>query len=189
MHITSKMKRYAIVMVIGVLMNEILSFAIAPLDLPLWLDMCGTALVAIILEPSAGIIVAFVNNFALSVFQYDASSIIYLGLGASVAIIAGTMLAKRKDRTFKRIVLVTVYIILITSFLTALLTMWRQGGISDLAWERHFFEMGVSMGMPDIIACGFGAFVVKIPDMCVSAVLVALVYRILPESLRYQEKN
>lgn len=185
---TKKMKRYTIVMIIGVLLNEILAFAIAPLNLPLWLDMAGTALVAIVLEPSAAIIVAFINNFLLSVFQYDASSIIYLGLGASVAILCGVMLGDTKKITLRKALKCLIYVILITSILTAVLTMWRHNGISDLAWEKHFFDMGTSMGMPRIIACGFGALIVKIPDMIVSAIIVFLAYHILPKSLKNKEE-
>lgn len=186
-HVTPKVKRYVIIMSIGVIINEVLAFAIAPLNLPLWLDMAGTALTAILLEPAAGIIVAFINNFILSVFQYDASSIIYLSLGASVAIICGTRLKEKKDFTLKNMINTWILVIIVTSILTAIMTMWRKNGVSDLLWEQYFYNLALNQGLPKIFACFFGAFIVKIPDMTVSALCVFVMYRIIPT--KWKEKK
>ena len=55
--------RYLIVMSAGVIMNIVLHNLASHLGLPMWLDMTGTALAAIILEPAAGLIVGLINNF------------------------------------------------------------------------------------------------------------------------------
>ncbi|MEG1733204.1 MAG: hypothetical protein RR252_08650 [Longicatena sp.] len=188
-HITPKVKKYALVMCIGVFLNEFLSTIIVPLDLPLWLDMSGTALVAIVLEPAAGIIVAFIDNFYLSVFRFDASSVIYLALGASMAVITGIRLRNKKQFTFKNIFITWALVIIVTSLLSGIITLWRTGGISDLDWERHFYYVARDAGASNWLACFFGAFAVKVPDISVSGLCVALSYILLPKKLKEKEED
>lgn len=176
-----KVKRYLIVMAISVALNEILSFAIEPLNLPLWLDMVGTALAALVLEPTAGLFVGYINNFFIAVFRYDASSIIYFAVSASVALLVGLLLKDKKKITFKKILTTLCLVILVTSCISCILTMWRSGGVSNLEWEAYFYNMAAQAGMPVIISCFFGAFIVKIPDMIVSAIILAMVYKLLPK--------
>ena len=57
---------YGVTMLACVLVNEALYFAALALGAPVWLDTVGTALVAVLLEPAAALIVGFANNLVLA---------------------------------------------------------------------------------------------------------------------------
>ena len=87
--------RYLTVMAIGVALNIILHQTAAHLQLPMWLDMTGTALAALMLEPAAGLLVGLANNFRIAVFDYTASSLFYYAVSAAVALIVGLKASPR----------------------------------------------------------------------------------------------
>lgn len=61
-------KRYLVVMVICVVLNQGCYLLASHFGWPVWLDMTGTALAAVMLEPAAGLLVGLANNFFESVF-------------------------------------------------------------------------------------------------------------------------
>src|SRR5574344_1373639 len=96
-------KRYIIVMFFSVMLNEALYLFASSFNLPVWLDFGGTLLSAVMLEPAAGIIVGFANNFFLSVKNGDSTMIIYFIASAASAVIAGLMIRKNGKIKISRI--------------------------------------------------------------------------------------
>ncbi len=182
--ITSKVKRYALLMLLGILMNRLLSTLIRPLHLPFELDMSGTVLVALTLEPAAGIIVGYLNNFIASLQSHDPSSVIYFVISAAVALVVGCMLKEKSSITPKRLALTMGASVLTISVLSTLITIWRVGGRSDFYWEAKFYDMAQSIGAPMVLCCFFGAFMMAIGTTLATTCVVALVYRLLPKRLR-----
>ncbi len=76
-----------------VLLNEALYFAAGAFGAPVWLDTAGTALAAILLEPTAGLIVGFVNNLVLA-WQFGNGNLLYDCLSAITALVFGTLFAR-----------------------------------------------------------------------------------------------
>ena len=184
---SNKTKRYTIVMVISVIFNMGFYFIAHFEHLPVWMDLQGTALAALVLEPAAGLIVGLINNFIEAIFFYDASSLIFYGTSAIVALIVGLYLKKDGKVIGKRIIPTMFYVLLATSLLTTLLTVWRSGGVSDSGWERHFYDVATSFGAPKILADFFGIFVLKLFDVIAGTLLIAMVYGILPKKLKSDE--
>lgn len=182
-------KRYALVMIISVLFNTACYLVAHYCHLPVWLDLQGTAFAAMILEPAAGLLVGLVNNFISSIFFYDASSLIYYAVSASVALIVGLYLKDKGKIKASRILPTIIMVILATSFISALLTMWRTNGIPNSQWEYHFYEIAITNGMPQFISCFFGAMVLKAGDATISVILMTILYWILPKSLHYPPKD
>lgn len=182
-------KRYALVMLISVLFNTACYLVAHYCHLPVWLDLQGTAFAAMILEPAAGLLVGLVNNFISSIFFYDASSLIYYAVSASVALIVGLYLKDKGKIKASRILPTIIMVILATSFISALLTMWRTNGVPNSQWEYHFYEIALANGMPQFISCFFGAMVLKAGDATISVILMTILYWILPKSLRYPPKD
>lgn len=178
-------KRYAIVMAISVLFNTAFYLIAHFCHLPVWLDLQGTAFAAMILEPAAGLLVGLANNFISSIFFYDASSLIYFAVSASVALIVGLYLKDNGKIKASRILPTIILVILATSFISAILTMWRSAGVPNSQWEYHFYEMALAQGMPQFIATFFGAMVLKAGDAAISVLLIFILYWILPKSLKY----
>ena len=121
----SKTKRYLIVMLLSVLMNQ--GFYILAsdngLDLPFWLDFTGTAFAAIVLEPAAGLLVGFVNNFYLAVTLGNTGNIIYFAVSAAIAVICGVCMRKGGRLFAKRILPTMGLLIAVTAVISTLLTI------------------------------------------------------------------
>lgn len=184
----SNTKRYTIVMIISVLFNTVFYLIAHFCHLPVWLDLQGTAFAAMVLEPAAGLLVGLANNFISSIFFYDASSLIYYAVSASVALIVGLYLKDKGKIKANRIIPTIILVVLATSFISALLTMWKSNGVPNSNWEYHFYEIAMNQGVPQFISCFFGALVLKSGDAVISTFLIAILYWLLPKSLRYPSK-
>lgn len=182
-------KRYAIVMLISVLFNTTFYLVAHFCHLPVWLDLQGTAFAAMVLEPAAGLLVGLANNFISSIFFYDASSLIYYAVSASVALIVGLYLKENDKIKASRILPTIIMVILATSFISALLTIWRTNGVPNSQWEYYFYEIAMNYGIPQFLSCFFGALVLKTGDAAISVVLITILYWLLPKSLRYPPKD
>lgn len=82
-------KKYAIWMMAGVILNLGLYYIAHVFKLPVWMDFIGTALTAVMLEPAAGLLVAFGTNFFQAAVIYDSSSLIYYMVSACSALAKG----------------------------------------------------------------------------------------------------
>ncbi|NCC44982.1 MAG: ion transporter, partial [Clostridia bacterium] len=103
-NITPKVKRYLVFMIIGVALNIRFYEIGHVLHLPAWIDNIGTALIAVVLEPAAGLVVAFATNFFQSAFIYNIDSIVYYLNGAAVAVCFGVVAAKSGKINIKQII-------------------------------------------------------------------------------------
>ena len=181
----SKTKRYLIVMLLSVLMNQ--GFYILAsdngLDLPFWLDFTGTAFAAIVLEPAAGVLVGLVNNFYLAVTLGNTGNIIYFAVSAAIAVICGVCMRKGGRLFAKRILPTMGLLIAVTAVISTLLTIWRTGGRCDSKWELFYYNIAMGWNWGKYVSCFFGTLVIKIYDILATSVLVALFWFILPKSL------
>lgn len=179
--------RYTVVMVLCIMLNMVLSEVSGNLHLPVWLDVTGTALAALLLEPTAGLMVGLVNNFFLAIFLTGTSSLFYYCISAAVALIVGLMVREpnggriRKNRVFPAIVLVLI----VSTLLSTLLTLLLSGGVSTSTWEVYYMDIATAWGAPQALSCLFGVFVIKFYDTLATAALVAVLYRIAPRSFKY----
>ncbi len=177
--------RYFIIMLLGVIMNEGLSAVAEPY--PVWLDVTGTAMAALVLEPAAGLIVGLVNNFFIALFKYDQTTLIYYCVSAAVAVIVGNVVKNKEGKiTLKNVLYTIILVIAVSTLLSSLLTIWQSGGVSNAAFEQIKFNAFVEDGMHPYLACVLTTFIVKIYDTLATAVIVGIVYIILPKRLKYQ---
>lgn len=182
-----KVIRYAVVMGIGVLMNILLYDLAAYCNLPAWLDITGTILASVVLEPAAGLIVGLLNNCSLSVFEYGSSALIYFAVSAAVALASGLVMRKNGRISWKRIPLAMLYVLLLSSLLSAAITIWRTEGIPTGYWETFFYQRALQAGIPSWISTWCGIGIIKLFDVLASVVIVPIVYLILPKSIKYEE--
>lgn len=184
----NNIKRYAIVMAIGVLMNEFLTVIVSQFKLPVWLDVTGTMMTSFILEPAAGLLVGLVNNFYLALSTGDSSKLIYFSVSAAVAIITGCIVRRDGHFKLKRILGAIALIIVVSTVLSATMTLWRTG-VPDTYWENFYYQYFVDSGINNYLSTYMGVFVVKFFDTFASAGIVTLVYLLLPKSLKFNLEN
>lgn len=181
-------KRYLIVMAICVVMNQGLYTIAHIFHLPVWFDISGTALAAIMLEPAAGIVVGFINNFYLSLVQQDIGTIIYFAVSAAIAVICGLCMRDKDGKiSAKKIVPTLILVCVISTIISSLLTLYKSGGYSNSPWELHFYHVAANAGVPHVLCCFFGTGVVKVLDTVANGAVVAIVYMLLPKNLRNQQ--
>lgn len=168
----NKKKNYIIIMIIGIVLNLSLYYVAHFFHLPVWMDSIGTAYAAAALEPAAGLLVGFAANFYQAAFIYDSSSLIYYMVSAIAALAFGIVLRKNGKLALKRMPLAMLAYFIPSTLAAAGLTMWKSGGVPESAWENHFYEIALSYGCPNIIACLFGTLVLKIFDTIIIAVFI-----------------
>jgi energy-coupling factor transport system substrate-specific component len=115
-------------MAICVAMNFIFNFLAVTFNWPLWLDVTGTAAAALILEPSAGLIVGLINNFYLAIFEFNASSLIYYAVSAAVALIVGINIRQKNKTVLHRIITTILLVITVSAVLSTLSLCGVQEG-------------------------------------------------------------
>lgn len=180
--------RYFIIMLLGILMNQGLSYIATPF--PVWLDVSGTALAAFMLEPAAGLLVGLVDNFCIALFKYDQGSLIYYSVSAAVAIIVGTLMKDKEGNIkLKRIFLVIPLVIICSTILSSLLTLWKDGGVSTDPFESAKFYWFMGKGFNKYISCFLSVGIIKIYDTIATSIIVIAVYAILPKKLKYNLEN
>ena len=76
-------------------------------------------------------------------------------------------------------------VILVTSVIATLVTLWRSGGVPDARGEMYFYTWALSWGAPQALACLVGTLIVKVFDTIACTVLVGAFYCILPKKLKF----
>lgn len=174
-------KRYAILMIIGVILNLGL-YAIAHFcHLPMWLDSVGTAYTAVVLEPAAGLIVALGTNFFQATAFYGMDALFYYFTGALAALCFGCVLRKERTLRWKRLPAAAGIYIIAGTLLSGGLSLWRNSGQLDSGWESFFMQWAMDQGAGHAAGVLFGTLVLKIIDAVILMCLVPLLYRITPK--------
>jgi len=171
-----KFRRYTIVMILGIGINQALSYLATTLQLPLWLDTVGTVLTALILQPAAGLLVGLADNFYLSLVHGDSGQIFYYCISATMALIAGLYLKKNGRIQGKQIVPAIILAIVSSTTLSVLISLMRTETIINVAAEQHFMQIALAMGIPPLLSAIFGILVIKTYDVLATAALVAIIY-------------
>lgn len=178
--------RYLIVMAFSVVLNLALYSLASYYNLPVWMDITGTAFAALVLEPAAGLLVGLANNFYLALFIFDQTTLIYYVVSAAAALIVGVLMKKEGKIRWQRVFPTILLVIAASAVLSTAVTVWRDGGIPTADWEIHFYNAAVQyLHAPRIPACFFGILIMKIFDTLAVAAIVTVLYAILPKKLKY----
>lgn len=130
----NKVLRYTIMMAIGAMMN-LGFYQIAHLyHLPAWMDNLGSAYIALALEPTAGLLVAFATNFYQAACIYGSSSLIHYATSAMFALIIGIGMRKAGKIKWSRLPICLFILLCTTTFLAGSITLWK--GSIDSGWEQ-----------------------------------------------------
>ena len=175
-------KRYTIIMLLSIALNMVFYNIAHFYHLPAWLDSWGTAYAAFLLEPTAGLLVAFATNFYEAAFIYDSSSLIYYATSATVALGVGICMRKAGDISWKRIGLMFIVVFISGTLISSSITLWRTGGIPDSGWERHFYELAMIKTQSPFLSCIFGTGVIKFIDVSIITLLLPVFYFLTPKS-------
>lgn len=179
--------RYAMIMLLGIAFNLGLYQIAHVFHLPFWMDSIGTAYVAIVLEPAAGLLVAFATNFYQAAIVYDSSSLMYYMVSASAAICFGILIRKHGVITWKRLGIALFSYFIVATLLSSALTLWRTHGVPDSGWERQFYTSALQQGVPIPLACLFGTAILKCNDVLLMAIVLPILCKLTPKPFKNEE--
>lgn len=181
--------RYALLMALGFLMNIYLHQLALYFNWPMWLDYTGTVLCAVALETTAGLLVGLGNNFVEALIANSPSLIIYYGVSASIALIAGILMRKNGRLCWKRIPLTAAVMVLVSGVLSTLLTFWQSDGVLSLNAEISYFNQLLGYGWPNWLAVFVAQLIVKVYGVLATAGIVTVIYLLLPRWLKPADKE
>ena len=154
-----KVRMYTGVIAFGVALNLLLYVITSEVfHQVIWLDTTGTAIVAFLLEPAAGIIVGFINNLILAIHAGNAGNLLYFGESAVTALAYGLLLhhAKNPKVTFASALKVLGIIIGVQSFISVGLAMLLSDGQLTAAvaqfYQQSFMDLGVESFTSTVLA-------------------------------------
>lgn len=186
--LTGRVKRYGLILLLCVALNWGLNRIAGYFNWPVWLDTTGTALAALLLEPTAGLMVGLISNMIEAIATYGTSSLFYYSISAAVALIAGVYIGKDGLRSPKRVVSGIAFAIIVSAGLSTLIDFWISGGAPPQTyWEHFFYNKAASASWPPLLANLAGELVVKTFDTLAVTGIVALLYRLLPKGWRSEE--
>ncbi|HUM82262.1 MAG TPA: hypothetical protein PLN48_00585 [Lachnospiraceae bacterium] len=169
-------KRYIIVMIFCVAMD--VGLRDASRSLPLWLDTTGTMLAAIILEPTAALIVGLVNNFCAALLWNGPTEILYFASSAALALIVSLYMVKDRRPQIKKII-PSYFICAFSMTMISLVVTTVRFGFDTSKWNGIAFRLGDGP-----LSAAAGTLLTEFLDLGATFAIVFLVYLILPGSLK-----
>ncbi len=176
-----RVRLYILFSVIGVALNYVLCASFSYLEQPIWLDTTGTALVACALDPAAGIILSFVNNLIIAVYQDSPQNILYFSESALVALSYGYLFRQATDGRlpYKNAVKTLLIIILAQSAITVFLSFALHGGTFTTIFENSYRDFLCSAGVDYYVASFLAIIFDRILDALSVFGIVVLILKIL----------
>ena len=176
-----RVRLYIGYMFAGIFLNYLLCAIFSEIGQPLWLDTTGTALVACALDPAAGIIVSFVNNLIIAVYQDSPQNILYFSESALVALSYGYLFRQMKTGKlpYRNAGKALALIVVIQSVISVFLAFALHDGTFTTPFENAYRDGFMSLGL-GIFSSSFLAMLI---DRTLDAVavfgIVVLILRVL----------
>lgn len=144
-----RVRLYLLFTFAGIFLNYALCASFSYLEQPLWLDTTGTAFVACALDPAAGIIVSFVNNLIIAVYQDSPQNILYFSESAVVALSYGYLFKQAKDGKlpYQNAGKTLLAIILIQSTITVFLSFALHDGTFTTIFQNGYRDFLCQIGI------------------------------------------
>ena len=165
----------------GIFLNYALCASFSYLEQPLWLDTTGTALVACALDPAAGIIVSFVNNLIIAVYQDSPQNILYFSESAVVALSYGYLFKQAKDGKlpYQNAGKTLLAIILIQSSITVFLSFSLHDGAFTTLFQNGYRDFLCEIGIDYYAASFFATILDRTLDALSVFGIVVLILKIM----------
>lgn len=150
LHWQPKVRLYLVAMAIGLVLNLVIYFLLYLVGQPVWLDTIGTALVACVVDPAAGVIVAFLKTLVLALVRDNPSSLLFFAEGAIVAVVYGVMLhrdAKGKMPGKWTPVKALAIIVAVQTFISLFLVLRVSHGAFVTIYQEFYRQVLLDLGL------------------------------------------
>ena len=190
-----RVRLYILFIFAGIFLNYALCASFSYLEQPLWLDTTGTALVACALDPAAGIIVSFVNNLIIAVYQDSPQNILYFSESAVTALSYGYLFSQAKNGKlpYQNAGKTLLAIILIQSTITVFLSFALHDGSFTTPFQNDYRSFLCGIGVDYYAASFFAIIFDRTLDALSVFGIVVLILKILKNknfvARKWQEDN
>ena len=180
-HDNPKLRLYMGFIFGGIVLNYVLCAIFSEIGQPLWLDTTGTALVACALDPAAGIIVSFVNNLIIAVYQDSPQNILYFSESALVALSYGYLFRKMKtgELPYRNAGKTLLLIVLVQSTISVVLAFSLNGGTFTSPFENGYRDVLMSVGFSVFSSSFFAMFLDRALDAVAVFGIVVLILKVM----------
>lgn len=169
-----RLGRRMLLIVSSTALNLLGFWLVATLGIPLYLDMLGTAIVAMVLGPWAGVAVAIATNLLGSSIT-DSSSLAFILVNVTGALVWGYGIRwVRRERNLKRYYLLTFLVALSCSVIATILLVVVFHGGTGHASELTRANLD-SYGMPLIVTVFASNLLYSLADKMLTAFLLVMV--------------
>ena len=172
-----KLVLYTRFILIGIALNFFLCLFFSEVFYqPIWLDTAGTAVVACLLDPAAAIIVSFVDNLLIAVYQDSPQNILYFSESALVALAYGFIFKRAKDGRvpLKNTLKLLTIIVVVQAAISTVLAFWLSGGNFTTIYQNAYRDFLAGCGLNYYLASFFGILFDRVIDAAGVFVLVNL---------------
>ncbi len=180
-HDNPKLRLYMGFIFGGIVLNYVLCAIFSEIGQPLWLDTTGTALVACALDPAAGIIVSFVNNLIIAVYQDSPQNILYFSESALVALSYGYLFRQMKtgELPYRNAGKTLLLIVLVQSTISVILAFSLNGGTFTSPFENGYRDALMSVGFSVFSSSFFAMFLDRALDAVAVFGIVVLILKVM----------
>ena len=180
-HDNPKLRLYMGFIFGGIVLNYVLCAIFSEIGQPLWLDTTGTALVACALDPAAAIIVSFVNNLIIAVYQDSPQNILYFSESALVALSYGYLFRQMKtgELPYRNAGKTLLLIVLVQSTISVILAFSLNGGTFTSPFENGYRDVLMSVGFSVFSSSFFAMFFDRALDAVAVFGIVVLILKVM----------
>ena len=180
-HDNPKLRLYMGFIFGGIFLNYVLCAIFSEIGQPLWLDTTGTALVACALDPAAAIIVSFVNNLIIAVYQDSPQNILYFSESALVALSYGYLFRQMKtgELPYRNAGKTLLLIVLVQSTISVILAFSLNGGTFTSPFENGYRDVLMSVGFSVFSSSFFAMFLDRALDAVAVFGIVVLILKVM----------
>ncbi len=162
-----KARLYLIAIIAGAAFDILLYFiSVQGLGLPVWLDTAGTAIVACVIDPAAGIITGYVNNLFLAIYTGNAGNLLYLAQSVVVALVYGILLSHNDEKKLarRRVIKALFIVIGVQTVISFGLFLLLHKEAMDTTTMQGYYDLLVGWGLPHYPAVFVGLLIDRIFD-------------------------
>lgn len=171
---------------IGIALNIIGGFIAVNLKLPVYLDSVGTAIIAVVFGPVAGIATGLLGSF-ISGITFDIYSLYYMPVQIFTGGMIGYFASKDMLKGYKKILSVFLVAIVIST-IGALITIEVFDGLTS-AGSSYILMFLRNFGMNDVFAAFIVQLVTDYFDELIACTIAILVVSRLPKNIKMKIEN
>ncbi|MCR5791700.1 MAG: HD domain-containing protein [Lachnospiraceae bacterium] len=177
----------AIIVVLGILVNVLLSYIMYQVDRPIYLDTIGTVFVAALAGSFPGIFTAVLTNIVCAL--YNSESIYFCAVNAMVALLTVWFIEKKNTKSIKHIAMFILLAGLFSGGISAIIQWRLLGQPQDALMADSATAFSAATGFPFLISFWIANIVMNLLDKGICIGIALMLFHFVPWKFRTRMRN